>query len=137
MKKQGWGRIVNMASAHAPVHRDCGVDHRRLITDRGRLDRALTGTGGPPTKYEPCYIMTIEVIMQEFNCNVIKRPQWTHAMALERRLGLPRGMLLSRAPDAQTPVTRVLALSRLDGVMLRHFTHMLRVTVKDWMASIA
>ena len=55
-------------------------------------------------------------------------------MALERTYGLPRGMLVSRAPDADTIIDRVLTASHLDCDVLRRLTRILTATVRDWAA---
>ena len=70
--------------------------------------------------------------MQQAAFHAIKRPRWTHGMALERQPGLPRGMLVSVAPHPGTMVDRVLATARLDRETLSHLTRMLTVTVRDW-----
>ena len=70
--------------------------------------------------------------MQQAAYRVIKHPRWMQGMALERQFGLPRGMLPSRAPDAETRVDRVLAPSPLEGATLGYLAHMLTITVQDW-----
>ena len=62
------------------------------------------------------------------------RPQlrWTHRMALKRTHALPRGMLLARARDRDSVVTRVIDNARLDATMLGHFARMLAITARDW-----
>ena len=71
--------------------------------------------------------------MQQATFHAMKKPRWTHGMGIERRMGLPRGMLLSQAPDAGTLVDRVLARCQLDGRALRYLAGMLTITVRDWM----
>ena len=71
--------------------------------------------------------------MQQATYRAITNTQWTNGMGIERRMGLPRGVLLSQAPDADTLVDRVLAMSRLNGRALPYLTGMLTITVKDWM----
>ena len=70
--------------------------------------------------------------MRQTACGGNKAQSWTHGMALERTYGVPRGMLLSRAPNADTLLERVLAATRIDGDALRQLTRMLTVTVRDW-----
>lgn len=70
--------------------------------------------------------------MQQAACRTNKYPHWTHGMALERTHGLPRGMLVSHATNAQGMVGRALASTRLDGDTLRYLSRMLIITVQDW-----
>lgn len=70
--------------------------------------------------------------MQQADYRAIEHARWTHGMALERQFGLPRGMLVSHAPNPATMVNRVLAAARLDRETLGHLTRMLTVTVQDW-----
>jgi hypothetical protein len=53
-------------------------------------------------------------------------------MALERRFGLPRNMLLSNVPNSDSLLERVLAGTHLHSPTLDQFTRILAVTVRDW-----
>jgi hypothetical protein len=57
---------------------------------------------------------------------------WTHGMGLERRYGLPRGMLLSNSTDTGPILARVLDGARLDGATLNRLAGILAVTVREW-----
>ena len=70
--------------------------------------------------------------MQHAAYHADKHARWTHGMALERQFGLPRGMLVSQAPNAATMVDRALAATRLDGTTLGYLTSILTITVQDW-----
>ena len=59
--------------------------------------------------------------------------RWTHGMALERRFGLPRGMLLADATHGECVVSRVLSAAHLDGATLDQLASILTVTVRDWL----
>lgn len=58
--------------------------------------------------------------------------RWTHREALERRLGLPRGLLLYGAQHQDSLIARLVASSGLDGAMLERLRRLLAVTVGDW-----
>jgi hypothetical protein len=62
-----------------------------------------------------------------------KHARWTHGMALERQLGLPHGMLVSRASDVGTMIERALVGARLDRATRAFLADILTVTVRDWM----
>ena len=54
-------------------------------------------------------------------------------MALERRFGPPRGMLIADAPGAETLVHRAVAATRLDGETLGNLTRILLTSVRHWL----
>ena len=54
-------------------------------------------------------------------------------MALERRLGLPRGMLLVGPRDGDSVINRVLSAAHLDSATLDQLASILTVTVRDWL----
>ena len=74
----------------------------------------------------------MEKFMQINTCRANERSRWTHGMALERRFGLPRGMLIAQAPNPKTLVDRVLATTHLDGDTLGNLTRILATSVQHW-----
>ena len=70
--------------------------------------------------------------MQQATYHANKQARWTHGMALERQFGLPRGMLVSRASNAEKLVDRALAATRIDSATLGYLTRILTITVQDW-----
>ena len=62
-----------------------------------------------------------------------RRTHWTHGNALERRFGLPRGMLLANAAHGDSAVKRVLSAARLKGAMIDQLAGILQVTVREWL----
>lgn len=62
-----------------------------------------------------------------------RQTRWTHGKALERRFGLPRGMLLANAAHGHSVVKRVLRAARLDGAMIDQLAGILTITVRDWL----
>lgn len=70
--------------------------------------------------------------MQTATTHGTRSSHWTHGMALERQLGLSRGMLLSNAPDGASVLGRILGATHLDGATLKQFARILAVTVRDW-----
>jgi|KBSMisStaDraftv2_1062788.scaffolds.fasta_scaffold3352797_1 hypothetical protein len=71
--------------------------------------------------------------MQQTEIHPDHPAHWTHGMALERRLGLPRGMLLVGPRDGDSVINRVLSAAHLDSATLDQLASILTVTVRDWL----
>ena len=71
--------------------------------------------------------------MQQITSATSQRTRWTHGKALERRFGLPRGMLLSNAAHGDSVVKRVMSAARLDGAVIDQIAGILKVTVREWL----
>ena len=71
--------------------------------------------------------------MQHTGPHRARPTRWTHGKALERRFGLPRGMLLTNATHGDSVVKRILSAARLDGALIDQLAGILTVTVRDWL----
>ncbi len=59
-------------------------------------------------------------------------PGWTHRQALERRFGLPQGLLRGAGKQHDSAIARAVASTGLDGATLERLCRILTVTVGDW-----
>lgn len=69
--------------------------------------------------------------MHQTSC-LTDEARWTHRKALERRFGLPRGLLLNDETGRESLIARAITSTGLDGATLERLNHILTVTVADW-----